>query len=80
MINLPMVNFINILHEYFLYESAFFNLHVTREELPKRLSYKKGVLKMLMKNLHVVNFINILCANFLYEYFTQLFSSYILSL
>jgi len=29
--------------------TAFFYLHVTGEKLPKRLSYKKGVRKMLMK-------------------------------
>jgi len=49
----PGVNFINILRTNFLYESAllsfFFYLHVTREKLPKRLSYKKGTHKMLMK-------------------------------
>ncbi len=29
--------------------AAFFYLHVTREKLPKRLSYKKSVCKTLMK-------------------------------
>jgi len=29
--------------------AAFFYLHITREKLPKRLSYEKGVRKMLMK-------------------------------
>jgi len=42
----------NILRANFLWESAlpaFFYLHVTREKLLKRLSYKKCVRKMLMK-------------------------------
>jgi len=30
-------------------QAAFFNLHVTREKLLKRLSYKKFARKMLMK-------------------------------
>jgi len=29
--------------------AAFFYLHVTREKLPKRLSYEKGAHKMLLK-------------------------------
>jgi len=29
--------------------AAFFYIHVTREKLPKRLSYKKFACKMLMK-------------------------------
>jgi len=48
----PVVNFINILHTNFLYErrfSSFFYVHVTREKLPKRHSYKKFARKMLMK-------------------------------
>ncbi len=49
------VNFINVLRAHFLYESllsSFFLLtwlHVAREKLPKRLSYKKCVRKLLMK-------------------------------
>jgi len=47
-----MVNLINILCLHFSYKSAlrsFFHLHVTREKMPKRLSYKKIKRKMLMK-------------------------------
>jgi len=47
-----VVNFINILSAYFctkVLQAAFFYLHVTREKLPKRLSYEKGAHKMLMK-------------------------------
>jgi len=54
----PVVNFFNILHTIFLYESlfgSFFFLHVTREKLPKRCSYKKFARKMLMKLTPVVN-------------------------
>jgi len=29
--------------------AAFFYLHITREKLPKKLLYKKGARKMLMK-------------------------------
>ncbi len=46
------VNFINILHTKFLYEhrfGSFFYIHVTRGKLLKQHSYKKFVLKMLMK-------------------------------
>jgi len=46
------VNFINILRSPFSYKSAscsFSLLYVTREKLPKRLSYKKGVRKTVMK-------------------------------
>jgi hypothetical protein len=32
-----------------VFRESFFYLHVTREKLPKRLSYKKGALKMLIK-------------------------------
>ncbi len=35
-------------------------MHVTKEKLPKRLLYKKGASKMLMKFTLGVNFINIL--------------------
>ncbi len=48
----PLVNFINILHENFMYESlfsSFFYLHVTSKKLPKRCLYKKFEHKMLMK-------------------------------
>ncbi len=51
----PSVNFINILRAHFLYESAFLpksfcqSHHVTREKLPKALSYEKLVHEMLMK-------------------------------
>jgi hypothetical protein len=48
----PVVNFINILCANFTYKrlfSSFFYLHVTREKLPKRRSYKKFSHKMLMK-------------------------------
>jgi len=47
-----VANFITILCAHFLYKSAigsFFYLHVTREKLLKRLSYKKGTCKMLIK-------------------------------
>jgi len=43
----PVANFINILHEHFLYESAFLpksfrqSQNVTREKLRKALLYKK---------------------------------------
>ncbi len=46
------VNFINVKHANFLYESlfgSFFYLNVTREKLPKRHSYKKFSRLMLMK-------------------------------
>jgi len=46
------VNFINILRAHFSYESLltiFFYLHVTREKLPKRLTYEKCVRKLFMK-------------------------------
>jgi len=49
---MPVVNFINILPANFTYKSlfcSFFYLHVTREKLQKRRSYKKLVHKMLMK-------------------------------
>jgi len=48
----PCVNLTNIIHELFLYKSlfgSFFYLHVTREKLPKKCSYKKFLRKMLMK-------------------------------
>ncbi len=48
-INIAVVNFINILHGCFLYKSALSKPKVTREKLPKRLLYKKGARKMLMK-------------------------------
>ncbi len=63
----PGINFINVLRAHFLYKSAsssfFFYLHVTREKLPKRLSYEKGVRKMLMKLTSGINFTNILSLN-----------------
>jgi len=43
-----------VLHE------AFFYLHVTRENLPKGLSFEKGARKMLMKLTPVVCLTNIL--------------------
>jgi len=49
---LPVVNFINNLCGNFTYKSlfgSFFYLHVTRETLSKRRSYKKVAQKMLMK-------------------------------
>jgi len=48
----PWINLINILCANFTYESflgSFFYLHVTREKLLKRRSYKIFVRKMLMK-------------------------------
>jgi len=62
----PGINFINVLRSHFSYKSAlssFFYLHVTREKLPKRLSYEKGVRKMLMKLTSGINFTNILSLN-----------------
>jgi len=53
-----MVNFINILRANFVCESlfgSFFYLHVTREKLPKRRSYKKFAQKCLW-NWHLVRF------------------------
>ncbi len=47
--------------------AAFYYLHVTREKLPKRLSYEKGTRKMLMKLIlgelgHTIgNFVQIKC-------------------
>jgi len=46
------VNFIIILCAHFctiVLNAAFFYLHGIREKLPKRLLYKKGTCKMLMK-------------------------------
>ncbi len=48
----PSVNFINVLHTRFLYKILVPKItkpSVTRENLPKRLTYKKGSRKMLMK-------------------------------
>ncbi len=46
------VNFINVMHTNFSYEHCFgsiFYVHVTREKLPRRLSYKKFLRITLMK-------------------------------
>jgi len=46
------VNFINVLNSSFLYKhhfGSFFYVHVTREKLPKRRSYKKCAQKTFMK-------------------------------
>jgi len=40
--------------------AAFFNLHINREKLPKRLSYEKVELKLLMKLTPEVDFTIIL--------------------
>jgi hypothetical protein len=40
---------------------------LSREKLPKRLSYKKGMQKMLMKLTPALNFINVLQAHFLFK-------------
>jgi len=46
------VNFINILRTNFLYQrcfGSFFYVHVTREKMPKQLSYQKRMHITLMK-------------------------------
>ncbi len=63
----PVDNFTNILRAPFLYKSAFFYLHITREKLPKRLSYEKGACKMLVQLTPVNNFTNILRAPSLFN-------------
>ncbi len=49
---IPAINFINVKHTRFLYErhlAAFLPVTCLLKKLPKRRSYEKGALKMLMK-------------------------------
>jgi len=65
----PGINFINILHSPFSYESAFLpksfyqSQNVTREKMLQALSYKKPERKMLKKDTSTGNFLFLLCNN-----------------